>query len=104
MEDGEKEVSFIEEYIENDIELFSVHYIPKDTHMEVYIYDMTLDEEPLWAEGSIKWDGCSNIKYHGHIHYCGMQSVDQHKNLMEFIYGLASENIEDFDKDSLIIP
>lgn len=98
------EHTYIEKYIENDIELFSVHYEPKEYHMDFFVYDLTTHDEPMWAEGSVKRDGCVNINYNGYIHYCGMQNVDQHKNLMGFIYSLANETIKDFDKDSLIIP
>lgn len=57
----------------------------------------TLEEAEIYLEGSMKWDGCSNIDFFpedsrkGYKHFCGAASLKMHCDLLQYLYDKSFE-------------
>jgi len=78
----------------------------EDHYLDFNLYEVTswsLKNEvmntELYANGTIKWDGCSHITFFedGYKHLCGRHCWQKHCDAMKKLYVFASENIKDFD-------
>lgn len=75
---------------------FSAKLVSSHSHVlqyEVYEYD----SGEVIAEGSIKFDGCSNWDFKTDdtlIHFCGMSDLSEFYHSMEACYGHAKRHFE----------
>lgn len=60
-----------------------------------------ISEASVFMSGSIRWDGCSNLRFDGQddimLHFCGKQSAVDVGTLLGRLYDLAADEIESWD-------
>jgi hypothetical protein len=58
----------------------------------------------LFIRGYIKWDGCSHFWFGeeenlGYLHLCGRSAIDGLKEVMDAVWKVAEEKIENWDAE-----
>lgn len=46
----------------------------------------------LMISGSVKWDGCSNVEYHGIMHYCEPRHFMNQNEILRQCYNACAEH------------
>ncbi|MCP4128983.1 MAG: hypothetical protein GY753_18280 [Gammaproteobacteria bacterium] len=96
------------EYKAGDQVQFQLEILEKaNDHISFKLYEVTswkynsVHVVGQYLEGSIKWDGCSHIKFRdeGYIHLCGLHYWKQHNDVMKWLYQTVSGMIGRFDED-----
>lgn len=61
-----------------------------------------LEKAEVFLRGNISWDGCSNWecvpKSGMPVHFCGIEDAERVYKLWQWIYEIASTEIEDWDQ------
>lgn len=66
----------------------------------------TLEGAEVFLEGSIKWDGCADLRFSptescgaGYFHFCGRKSAARLGTLINQLYDLAQQRMPGWDMD-----
>lgn len=91
------------------VEIYGEEVAPKPQLLFSYWKGGTLDGTPdpaqaaTFLRGSIKWDGCSNLRFDGQdetmLHFCGADHAAGVGRLLQRMYEIAAETIPRWDAD-----
>ncbi len=91
---------------EDGMPQFTIEYNAHENYIEFTVNEVVswyeenvICEEELYLNGSIKWDGCSNINFEDGLHLCGKYYWDMHCKMMNELWIFATDKIEHFDKE-----
>lgn len=54
----------------------------------------SLDMSEVMAEGSLKWDGCLNLKFNEYMHFCNKEDAIKLTKIIERLYDEGATRIE----------
>ena len=86
---------------------YSVVYLTKagaDSSMDI---TEDFDTAERYVDGSVKWDGCSNIEFGdeaGSIHFCGQRDFQKLVWFMQAVFAMAADKIPKFDHSVAGLP
>lgn len=82
---------------------YKVEYTIHEHHMDFKAYfcsvqgsimeESTFDED-IYAQGYVKWDGCTEMDTDGNNHFCCLQHIINYGELLLEIYGRAQKIFE----------
>lgn len=93
---------FVATVVESD--RYSVEFSVKEVEgFEDGDKDKPIIPDEIYLRATIKWDGCSHVNFgtDGYVHICGARAWQRHCRLMEWLYRLAPNYVEAFDKDEV---
>lgn len=90
---------FIIKWDTKDQDSNDLYYIYFDVYGITSIDDgYSIDETEKYLTGSIKWDSCSNFNFFpssninpGYHHFCGVDELKMHCDLIKYLYNKAFE-------------
>ena len=68
-----------------------------ETVYRCIIYQNVNGKQEVFANGTIKWDGCSDWSYANYVHYCGFGSIQHYAHVMQCCYHMVAEHMPKYD-------